>query len=66
MPSPHQITARRRNSLKSTGPRPPHGKSASSRNALKTGIGSNAPDCGYCSQAPAGFLKGRRVRRPLQ
>ena len=42
MLSPQQITARRQNSLKSTGPRTPQGKSASSRNALKTGIGSNA------------------------
>ena len=43
MLSPQQITANRRNSLQSTGPRTPQGKSASSRNALKTGIGSNAP-----------------------
>ena len=40
MLAPQQIAANRRNSLKSTGPRTPEGKFASSRNALKSGINS--------------------------
>jgi hypothetical protein len=38
-----QINANRRNSLKSTGPKTPHGKTAASRNALKLGIYAQAP-----------------------
>src|SRR5215475_8261250 len=37
-----QITANRANALKSTGPRTPEGKSASSRNALKHGMDAAA------------------------
>ena len=43
MPTPAQIEANRRNALKSTGPRTPEGKSASSRNALKHGLASISP-----------------------
>jgi hypothetical protein len=42
MPSLNQITANRLNAQKSTGPRTIDGKTASSANALKTGIYSNA------------------------
>lgn len=42
MSSPLQIEANRRNSLKSTGPRTPQGKSASRFNALKSGIHAQA------------------------
>ena len=38
MATPKQIAANRRNSLKSTGPVTPAGKTASSMNALKTGL----------------------------
>jgi hypothetical protein len=38
MPTLKQLEANRRNALKSTGPRTPGGKAASSTNALKTGI----------------------------
>lgn len=38
MPTLKQLEASRRNALKSTGPRTPGGKAASSTNALKTGI----------------------------
>ena len=42
MATEKQIAANRRNSLLSTGPRSVEGKAASSRNALKTGIHSEA------------------------
>ena len=43
MLSLQKIVANRRNSSKSTGPRTPEGKIASSRNAVKTGIDSHRP-----------------------
>jgi hypothetical protein len=42
MPTDRQLAANRANAQKSTGPRTPEGKSASSRNALKSGIYSKA------------------------
>src|SRR5512133_526260 len=42
MASPNQITANRQNSLRSTGPRTPEGKSIASRNSIKHGFYSTS------------------------
>src|ERR1039457_7017473 len=45
MATPQQIAANRQNAQKSTGPRTPEGKAASSQNAFKSGLDADSQFC---------------------